>query len=125
MKLIKKQPSTSYVTQATASKSLYEQAVQRDGGFTQGDVANHGDFIRLPSRSMAVTSSHKVGFIAQVSFAPPLGKGYGTAIPGVHSSHTPKGLEKHSQLRKRHPSCNVEEGAHNRSNGNTAYLLRK
>jgi hypothetical protein len=42
---MKKQPSTSYVTQATASKSLKEQA--SPGGITKGDVANHGDFLRL------------------------------------------------------------------------------
>jgi hypothetical protein len=66
MKLIKKQLSASYVTKATASKSLKEQAVQREGGFTKGDVANHGDS-RLDSRSMA-SPQGKVVFIPYVSF---------------------------------------------------------
>ena len=41
MKLTKKQLSASYVTQATASTSLKEQAYP--GGITKGDVANHRD----------------------------------------------------------------------------------
>jgi hypothetical protein len=120
MKLIKKQPSTSYVIKATASKSLKGQAYP--GGNPKGDVANHGDFIRLYSRSMAVTSNHKVGSITQVSFCT-------TSRERVWSPYPveiePMGLEKHSQLRERHPSCIVEEDAHNRRSWNAAYLLRK
>jgi hypothetical protein len=52
MKLTKKQLSASYVTRATASKCLNEQASNGDGGFTKGDVANHGDY-RLDSRPVA------------------------------------------------------------------------
>ena len=52
MKLTKKQLSASYVTQATASKCLNEQASNGDGGFTKGDVANHGDY-RLDTRPVA------------------------------------------------------------------------
>jgi hypothetical protein len=69
MKLMKKQPSTSHVIKATASKSLKEQA--SPGGITKGDVANHRNY-RLEGRSMAVTSNHKVGSITQISFAVPL-----------------------------------------------------
>ena len=50
MKLTKKQLSASYVTKATASKSLKEQAYP--GGFTKGDVANHRDY-RLVFSSVA------------------------------------------------------------------------
>jgi hypothetical protein len=56
MKLTKKQLSASYVTQATASTSLKEQAYP--GGITKGDVANHRDYglafssvARLPRQS--------------------------------------------------------------------------
>jgi hypothetical protein len=78
---MKKQPSASYVTKATASKSLKEQA--SPGGITKGDVANHGDFLRLESRSMAVTSNHKVGSITPNRLLHHLsGKGM-ESIPGV------------------------------------------
>jgi hypothetical protein len=50
MKLTKKQLSASYVMQATASKSLKEQAYP--GGYTKGDVANHRDS-RLDCSSVA------------------------------------------------------------------------
>jgi hypothetical protein len=50
MKLTKKQLSASYVTQATAFKSLNEQVYP--GGFTKGDVANHGNS-RFDPGSMA------------------------------------------------------------------------
>jgi hypothetical protein len=66
MKLTKKQLSASYVTQATASKSLKEQAVQRDGGFTKGDVANHRDS-RLDCSSVARPQG-KVESITHVGF---------------------------------------------------------
>jgi hypothetical protein len=106
MKLMKKQPSTSYVAQATAAT----------GGITNSDVANHGDFLRLQSRSMAVTSNHKVGSITQVSFC----------TNSRERLRSPQhGLEKHRELREPHSGFNVEEGAHNRSNWNTAHLIRK
>jgi len=111
MKLMKKRPSTSCVfVTADSSQSI------------TGGAANHGDFLRLESRSMAVTSNHKVGSITQVSFR---NTSRERVCSAYQAFHTPKGLEKHSQLRERHPSCNVEEGAHNRSNWNTAYLIRK
>ncbi len=119
---MKKQPSTSYVIKARASKSLKEQAYP--GGITKGNVANHGDFLRLCSRSMAVTSDHKVGPITQVSFCTTYRERVWSSYQAFIPIHTPTGLEKHSQLKERHPSCNVEEDAHNRSL-NTAYLLRK
>ena len=72
MKLIKKQLSVSYVMIATASKSLNEQA--SPGGITKGDVANHRDY-RLDGSSVA-NPQGKVEFTPQVSFVPPLGKGY-------------------------------------------------
>ena len=72
MKLIKKQLSVSYVMKATASKSLNEQA--SPGGITKGDVANHRDY-RLV-RSSVANPQGKVEFTPQVSFVPPLGKGY-------------------------------------------------
>jgi hypothetical protein len=111
MKLMKKRPSTSCVfVTADSSQSI------------TGGAANHGDFLRLDSRSMAVTSNHKVGSITQVSFR-------NTSRERVWSPYqafnAPMGLEKHSQLKERQPSCNVEEGAHNRSNWNTAHLIRK
>ena len=64
MKLTKKQLSASYVMKATASKSLKEQAYP--GGFTKGDVANHGNsrFDRCPMAS----PEGKVEFIPYVSF---------------------------------------------------------
>jgi hypothetical protein len=64
MKLTKKQLSASYVTQATASKSLKEQAYP--GGFTKGDVANHRDS-RFDGCSVA-SPEGKVESIPQVSF---------------------------------------------------------
>jgi len=104
MKLMKKRPSTSCVfVTADSSQSI------------TGGPANHGDFLRLDSRSMAVTSNHKVGSTTEVSFRT-------TSRERVWSPY--HGLEKHSQFRERHPSCNVEEGAHNRSNWNTAHLIR-
>ncbi len=63
---MKKQPSTSYVIIATASECVKGHA--EPGRRTTGDVANHGDFLRLYSRSMAVTYNHKVGPITQIGF---------------------------------------------------------
>jgi hypothetical protein len=83
MKLIKKQLSASYVTQATAS-----------GQSSIGDVANHGNsrFDRCPM----ARPQGKVEFPAHVSFCK-------TSRERVWSPY--HGLEKHSQLRERHPSC--------------------
>ncbi len=64
MKLTKKQLSASHVTKETASKSLNEQAYP--GGFTKGDVANHGNS-RFDPGPMA-SPEGKVEFIPHVSF---------------------------------------------------------
>ena len=104
MKLMKKRPSTSCVfVTADSSESI------------TGGAANHGDFLRLESRSMAVTSNHKVGSITQVSFSTNSRK----------RLRSPQhGLEQRGELREPHSGFNVEEGAHNRSNWNTAHLIR-
>ena len=105
MKLTKKQLSASYVTQATASTSLKEQAYP--GGITKGDVANHRDY-RLDRSSVASPPRQgRVHPISQLQYHLS-GKGM-KFIPGVHSSHTPKGLKKHSQLKERHPSCMLKK----------------
>ena len=110
-KLMKKRPSTSCVfVTADSSQSI------------TGGAANHGDFLRLDSCSMAVTFNHKVGSITQVSFSNTSRERVWSPYQAVH---TPTGPEKHGQLKERHPSCNVEEGAHNRSNWNTAHMIRK
>ena len=88
MKLTKKQLSASYVTQATVS-----------GPRSIDDVANHGNY-RLDRCPMA-SPQGKVELPAHVSFRK-------TSRERVRSPY--HGLEKHSQLRERHPSCNVEEG---------------
>jgi hypothetical protein len=104
MKLMKEQPSTSCVfVTADSSQSI------------TGGAAKHGDFLRLDSRSMAVTSNHKVGSITQVSFC----TNSRERLRGPQH-----GLEKHRELREPHSGFNVEEGAHSRSNWNTAYLIR-
>jgi hypothetical protein len=118
MKLTKKQLSASYVMKATASKSLSEQAYP--GGFTKGDVANHGNsrFDRCPMAS----PPGKVESIPQVSFCTTSRERVWSPYQAFIQVHTPTGLEKHSQLNERHPSCNVAEGPQSVSLG---YLLRK
>ena len=103
MKLMKKQLSASYVIEATAS-----------GPRSIGDVANHGNyrFDRCPMAS----PQGKVELPAHVSF----GK---TSRERVRSPY--HGLEKHSQLRERHPSCNVEEGPQSVSTRDTCYVNDK
>jgi hypothetical protein len=119
MKLTKKQLFASYVTQATASKSLKEQAYP--GGFTKGDVANHGNsrFDRCPMAS----PQGKVESIPQVSFCTTSRERVWSPYQAFIQVHTPTGLMKHSQLKERHPSCNVEEGP--QSVVFMGYLLRK
>jgi hypothetical protein len=96
------------VMKETASKSLNEQAYP--GGFTKGDVANHGNsrFDRCPMAS----PPGKVESIPQISFCT-------TSRERVWSPY--HGLEKHSQLRERHPSCNVEEGPQSVCTRDTCY----
>ena len=106
MKLMKKQLSASYVIEATAS-----------GPRSIGDVANHGNY-RLDRCPMA-SPQGKVELPAHVSFGK-TSRERVDVIPGVS---TPTGLEKHSQLKERHPSCNVEEGP--QSVQLPGYLLRK
>ena len=103
MKLTKKQLSASYVTQATAS-----------GPRSIGDVANHGNS-RLDCCPMA-SPQGKVEFPAHVSFRK-------TSRERVRSPY--HGLEKHSQLRERHPSCNVEEGPQSVKFWDTCYVNDK
>jgi len=81
MKLMKKQLSASYVTQATASKSLKEQAYP--GGFTKGDVANHGNsrFDRCPMAS----PQGKVEFIPYVSFCKTSGEKAMESMAGLEN----------------------------------------
>ena len=103
MKLIKKQLSVSYVMKATASKSLKEQA--SPGGITKGDVANHGNY-RLDIRPMASPPRQgrvhpKLQLLHHLS-----GKGMEQPYP---VEIEPTGLEKHSQLRERHPSCTLKK----------------
>ena len=98
MKLTKKQLSASYVIKATVATV----------GIHTGDVANHRDS-RLDGCSVA-SSEGKVESITHVSFCTTSRERVCSPIPGVYPSSTPTGLEKHSQLKERHPSCNVEEG---------------
>jgi hypothetical protein len=119
MKLTKKQLSAGYVTQATASKSLKEQAYR--GGFTKGDVANHRDS-RLDCSSVA-SPQGTVEFTPHVSFCITSRERVWNPYQAFTQVHTPTGLRKHSQLRERHPSCNVEEGP--QSVMLMGYLLRK
>jgi hypothetical protein len=104
MKLTKKQLYASYVTQATAATV----------GIHTGDVANHGNsrFDRCPMAS----PEGKVEPITYVSFCT-------TSRERVWSPY--HGLEKRSQLRKRHPSCNVEEGPQSVMYRDTCYVNDK
>ncbi len=103
MKLTKKQLSVSYVIEATAS-----------GPRSIGDVANPGNyrFDRCPMAS----PQGKVELPAHVSFRK-------TSRERVRSPY--HGLEKHSQLRERHPSCNVEEGPQSVIVRDTCYVNDK
>jgi hypothetical protein len=103
MKLTKKQLSASYVTQATVS-----------GPRPIDDVANHGNY-RLDRCPMA-SPQGKVELPAHVSFRK-------TSRERVRSPY--HGLEKHSQLRERHPSCNVEEGPQSVMYRDTCYVNDK
>ena len=85
MKLTKKQLSVSYVIEATVSVAHHID-----------DVANHGNS-RLDRCPMA-SPQGKVDLPAHVSFRK-------TSRERVRSPY--HGLEKHSELRERHPSCNV------------------
>ena len=110
MKLTKKQLSASYVTQATASKSLKEQAYP--GGFTKGDVANHGNsrFDRCPMAS----PQGKVEFIPYVSFC---------KTSGEKAMESMAGLENQPGVEITPLELYVEEGPQSRSS--SGYLLRK
>ena len=110
MKLTKKQLSASYVMQATVATV----------GIHTDDVANHGNsrFDRCPMAS----PEGKVEPIPQVSFCTTSRERVWSPYQAFIQVHTPTGLEKHSQLKERHPSCNVEEGPQSVSLG---YLLRK
>jgi hypothetical protein len=103
MKLTKKQLSASYVTQATVS-----------GPRSIDDVANHGNS-RFDCCPMA-SPQGKVELPAHVSFRK-------TSRERVRSPY--HGLEKHSQLRERHPSCNVEEGPQSVMYRDTCYVNDK
>ena len=103
MKLTKKQLSVSYVIEATAS-----------GPRSIGDVANHGNS-RLDRCPMA-SPQGKVEPSPHVSFRK-------TSRERVWSPY--HGLEKHSQLRERHPSCNVEEGPQSVMYRDTCYVNDK
>jgi hypothetical protein len=104
MKVTKKQLSASYVTQATVATV----------GIHTDDVANHGNS-RFDLCPMA-SPQGKVEFPAHVSFRK-------TSRERVWSPY--HGLEKHSQLRKRHPSCNVEEGPQSVCIRDTCYVNDK
>ena len=103
MKLIKKQLSVSYVRQATVSAVRHID-----------DVANQGNsrFDRCPLAS----PEGKVEPSPHVSF----GK---TSRERVRSPY--HGLEKHSQLEERHPSCEVEEGPQSVMYRDTCYVNDK
>jgi len=103
MKLTKKQLSVSYVTQATVSVVRHID-----------DVANCENS-RLDCCRTA-SPEGKVELPANVSF----GK---TSRERVRSPY--HGLEKHSQLRERHPSCNVEEGPQSVMYRDTCYVNDK
>jgi hypothetical protein len=98
MKLTKKQLSASYVTKATAAMV----------GIHTGDVANHRDS-RL-DRSSAASPQGKVESITHVSFCTTSRERVWSPYQAFIPVRTPTGLEKHSQLKERHPTCNVEEG---------------
>ena len=110
MKLTKKQLSASYVTQATVATV----------GIHTDDVANLGNS-RFDLCPMA-SPEGKVESIPYVSFCTTSRERVWSPYQAFIPVHTPTGLEKHSQLRERHPSCNVEEGPQSVSLG---YLLRK
>ena len=109
MKLTKKQLSVSYATQATVSVVRHID-----------DVANCENY-RFDSR-LTASPQGKVELPAHVSFCT-------TSRERVWSPYqafrTPTGLEKHSQLRERHPSCNVEEGPQSVSTRDTCYVNDK
>jgi len=103
MKLTKKQLSASYVTQATVS-----------GPRSIDDVANCENS-RLDC-CLTARPKGKVELPAHVSFRK-------TSRERVRSPY--HGLEKHSQLRERHPSCNVEEGPQSVKFWDTCYVNDK
>jgi len=103
MKLIKKQLSASYVTQATVSVVRHID-----------DVANCENY-RLDC-CLTASPEGKVELPAHVSFRK-------TSRERVWSPC--RGLEKHSQLRERHPSCNVEEGPQSVMYRDTCYVNDK
>ncbi len=100
MKLTKKQLSVSYVTHATVSVVRHID-----------DVANCENY-RLDC-CLTASPQGKVELPAHVSFRK-------TSRERVRSPY--HGLEKHSQLRERHPSCNVEEGPQSVSTRDTCYV---
>lgn len=103
MKLTKKQLSVSYVIEATAS-----------GPRSIDDVANCENS-RLDC-CLTASPKGKVELPAHVSF----GK---TSRERVRSPY--HGLEKHSQLGERHPSCKVEEGPQSVKFRDTCYVNDK
>ena len=103
MKLTKKQLSASYVMQATVSVVRHID-----------DVANCEN-CRLDSR-LTASPEGKVELPAHVSFCK-------TSRERVWSPY--HGLEKHSQLRERHPSCKVEEGPQSVMYRDTCYVNDK
>ena len=110
MKLTKKQLSARYVTKATAATV----------GIHTGDVANHRGS-RSDCCSVA-SPQGKVESIPHVSFCTTSRERIWSPYQAFIPVHTPTGLKKHSQLKERHPSCNVEEGPQSVSLG---HLLRK
>ena len=109
MKLTKKQLSVSYVTQATVSVVRHID-----------DVANCENY-RFDC-CLTASPKGKVELPANVSF----GK---TSRERVWSPYQTRyastGLVKHSQLRERHPSCNVEEGPQSVCTRDTCYVNDK
>jgi hypothetical protein len=57
--------------------------------------------------------------------AQPLGRRRICTNPKERLQSPQHGLEKHRELKEPYSGFNVEEGAHNRSNWNTAHLIRK
>jgi hypothetical protein len=110
MKLTKKQLSASYVTKATAATV----------GIHTGDVANHRDS-RLDPCSVA-SREGKVESITHVSFCTTSRERVWSPYQAFIPVHTSTGLEKHSQLKERHPRCTLKK-ASNRSV--LRHLLRK
>jgi hypothetical protein len=109
MKLTKKQLSASYVTQATVSVVRHID-----------DVANCENS-RLDSR-LTATPEGKVEPIPYVSFR----KTSWERVWSPYQTHgASTGLEKHSQLRERHPGCNVEEGPQSVMYRDTCYVHDK